>query len=188
MIIPAIRPYMLLLAIAGVVLVSKTSPATKSTVAGLALASALFGFADVFFSPEAQMLQHPNYVIGIVTWLPLLCALWPFYRKLTGTGIQVVIFSMLLSIGASEAYSSSRIMLPVNTFQLQALSELQQVQLSERDLVIAPSRFSDDIASWIPLMSRARCCSPMMAKTSCPLPTLELCTRRGRRYTSVFPE
>ena len=137
-------------------MVSKASPATKSTVAGLAAASAVFGLADVFFSPEAQMLQHPNYVIGIVTWLPLLCALWPFYRKLAGARIQFMVLGMLLVIGVWEAYSSFRIMRPVNTFQSHAVSELQQLQLSERDLIIAPSRFSDDISSWIPLLSSAR--------------------------------
>ena len=157
MILPAIRPYMLLLVIAaGLALVSKAAPSTKFTVAGLALASALFGFADVFFPPETQMLQHPNYFIGIVTWLALSVALWPFLGKLASGRSRAAILGILLIIGIWEAFSSFRMMLAVNVFQRNVVSELEQMRLGERDLVIAPSRFSDDISSWIPLASRAR--------------------------------
>jgi hypothetical protein len=158
MIIPSVRPYMLLLALAAglVFFFSKTSKATQYTAAGLGLASALFGFADVFFPPEAQMLQHPNYLIGVVTWLILFVALWPLLLRLSSHARVSLALCCMIALGAWESYSSYRSMLPFNVFQADAIREAEQMNLNDRDLVIAPSRFADDVSSWIPLMSRAR--------------------------------
>lgn len=156
MIVPAIRPYMLiLLAAAGLAFVSKAPVAVSSTVAGLAVSNVLFGFTEVFFSPKAQMLQHPQYVIGIVTWLPLFVCLWPLLEKAQAR-LRWVIICGLLGVGLLEGVSSFRSMLPENIFQRNAISALAQLDLNEEDLVIAPSRHSDDVSSWIPLLSLAK--------------------------------
>ena len=47
-------------------------------------------------------------------------------------------------------------MLPVNTFQAAVIRLIEPLKLTTQDLVIAPSRFSDDISSWIPLLSTGR--------------------------------
>ena len=157
MILPSIRPYLIILLVASaLVLLSRTSLPVRSTVAGLALASAVFGFVDVFFAPEAQMLQHPHYVIALVTWLPLVVFLWPILENTKRPWSRVAIVCGLLAIGIWEGYSSYRMTLPINSSQQNAIREIRQLDLTERDLVIAPSRFSDDISAWIPLLSTAK--------------------------------
>jgi hypothetical protein len=47
-------------------------------------------------------------------------------------------------------------MLSQNLFQAAATSHLEQLHLGADDLVIAPSQFSDDISSWVPLISPAK--------------------------------
>lgn len=157
MIAPAIRPYMLLLALAaGLVLASKADSSARSTAAGLALASVLFGFAGVFTSPEAQVLQHPTYVIGIVTWLPIIVALWPLVEKFRTSFCRSLFVSGILVLGLWEAFSVYSAMLPLNRFQRNAIRELQQLNLTDQDMVIAPARFSDDVSAFVPLVSPAK--------------------------------
>jgi len=157
MIVPAIRPYLLILFAAAIlVLFSRASLAVRSTVAGLALASVVFGFVDVFFAPEAQMLQHPHYVIALVTWLPLIVGMWPVLEKSRRLFSRSALVCGLLAVALWEGFSSYRMTLPTNSFQRSAIHELEQLNLTENDLVIAPSRFSDDVAAWIPLMSPAK--------------------------------
>lgn len=157
MIVPAIRPYLLILFVAAILaLFSRASLAARSTVAGLALASVAFGFVDVFFAPEAQMLQHPHYVIALVTWLPLIVFLWPALEKSRDLSSRSALVCALLAIALWEGFSSYRTVLPVNSVQRNAIQELERLSLTQNDLVIAPSRFSDDVAAWIPLMSPAK--------------------------------
>jgi hypothetical protein len=157
MIIPSIRPFVLLLGlVSGLALASKANTSAKSTTAGLALASMLFGFAGIFFSPQAQILQHPTYLIGIVTWLPLFVFLWPFLEKFRTGPSRGLLICGILVLGLWEAFSAYTAMVPFNVFQRNAISELQQLDLTDQDLVIAPSRFSDDISAAVPLVSAAR--------------------------------
>jgi hypothetical protein len=139
-------------------LFSSAPPAVKSTVAGLALANAVMGFVNVFFSPEAQMQDHPYYIIGITTWLPFFIFLWPFLEKLQARRARAsyVLASGLFLIGAWEGFNSANLMLPVNKFQAATIRKLPQLGLTPNDLVVAPSRFSDDISSWIPLIAPAK--------------------------------
>jgi hypothetical protein len=156
-IVPALRPYMLLLlAAAGLTFFSKASQAAKMTCAGVALSSALFGFADVFFSPEAQMLQHPTYIIATVTWLPLLIYFWSHLEKISRPGVRSLLLGAIIAVGFWEAIASFRMMLPANEFQRKVANELTHLDLNEHDLVIAPSHFSDDVSSWVPLLTSAR--------------------------------
>jgi len=157
MIFPAVRPYLLILFVAAILaLFSRASLAVRSTVAGLALASVIFGFVDVFFAPEAQMLQHPHYVIALVTWLPLIVFLWPVLEKSKSLFSRSALVCGLLAVALWEGFSSYQVTLPTNSLQRNAIHELKQLDLTENDMVIAPSRFSDDVASWIPLMSPAK--------------------------------
>jgi len=157
MILPGVRPYMVLLVIgAALVLFSSASVAAKATVAGLALANALFGFANVFFSPEAQMQQHPYYIMGITTWLPFLVFLWPVVEKIQARQSKYILVTGLFLIGAWEGFASSHLMLPMNKFQAATIRQLSQQALTADDVVVAPSRFSDDISSWIPLLFSSR--------------------------------
>jgi len=47
-------------------------------------------------------------------------------------------------------------MLPTNIFQAAATRALIHLDLTGQDLIIAPSRFSDDTSSWVPLISSAK--------------------------------
>jgi hypothetical protein len=157
MILPSIRPYMVLLVVGGgLAFLSRAPLGTKATAAGLAFANAIFGLANAFFAPEAQMLQHPQYMIGIVTWLPLIVFSWTFIEKARVARLRVAVICALVLVGLIEGVSSFRMMLSINLFQKAAFGELQPLNLSEQDLVIAPSRHSDDVSSWIPLMSSAK--------------------------------
>jgi hypothetical protein len=157
MIVPAIRPYLLVLVVASILaLFSRASLAVRATVAGLALSNALLGFADVFFAPEAQMLQHPFYIVGITTWLPLSVLLWPVLEKTNNTPLRTAIICGLVVLGAWEGFVSFKTMLPVNAFQAAVIRQIEPLSLTARDMVIAPSRFSDDVSSWIPLLNSAR--------------------------------
>ena len=157
MIVPAIRPYMLVLIVASVLtLFSRASLEVRATVAGLALSNALLGFADVFFAPEAQMLQHPFYIVGITTWLPLFVLLWPVLEKANNTPLRTAIVSGLVILAIWEGFASFKTMLPVNAFQAAVIRQVEPLSLTAQDLVISPSRFSDDVSSWIPLLSSAR--------------------------------
>lgn len=157
MIVPSTRPYMfLLIAAACLAAITRTPKTTQNTAIGAALASALFGFADVFFPPEAQMLEHPNYLIGIVTLLILLVVVWPAAEGLSSRPFRGLIFGVLITVGFWESYSSFHMVVPLNIFQRKVADELQRLSLNEQDLVIAPSRSPDDVSSWIPLVSRAQ--------------------------------
>jgi hypothetical protein len=50
-------------------------------------------------------------------------------------------------------YSTNR---PVNILQAEAIEEVEKLALTPKDLVVAPGQFSDDISSWVPLVSPAR--------------------------------
>ena len=156
MIVYEIRPYVVLLVVGSVLaLFSRASDATAATATGLALSNALFGFADVFFAPEAQMLQHPHYIIGITTWLPLFVFLWTFLETFDRQWMRAALVSGLVLIGVWEGFSSYKFALSQNVFQAAAIEQINPLHLSADDLVLAPSRFSDDISSWIPLLSPA---------------------------------
>src|SRR5262249_10523405 len=62
----------------------------------------------------------------------------------------------LLAIGIWEGFAAYRSTLSINSIQRNAIHELQRLNLTANDFVIAPSRFSDDVSSWIPLMSPAK--------------------------------
>jgi len=152
-----VRPYIVVLIVAScLALLSRASLAARATVAGLALSNALFGFADVFLSPEAQMQQHPQYIIGITTWLPLFVFLWPYLERLWKSPVRILLVSALVLLAFREGYASSRLMLPMNVFQAAATRALIHLDLTGQDLIIPPSRFSDDISSWVPLISPAK--------------------------------
>jgi len=156
MIMPSLRPYVLLLVIgSGLALISRASLATKATVAGLALSNALLGFADVFFPREAQIADHPLYIIAITTWLPLFVFLWSFAEK-PNKPLRIVLISSLALVSAWEAWASYRYYLSDNLLRAEAVAEVRALGLTDKDLVIAPSRSPDDISCWIPLISPAK--------------------------------
>ncbi len=156
-ILPALRPYVVaLIVVAGFALYSRASPATRITAAGFALSNALFAFSDVIFRPEAQMLDHPLYIVGITTWLPLFVLLSSFLMKFDSRSLRIALVSGLAFIGAWEGYATYRTWIPIDQFQATALHEVEKLCLTSNDLVIAPGRFTDDVSSWIPLVSPAR--------------------------------
>lgn len=157
LILPSMRAHVLLLLIvAALALFSRASMAAKATVAGLAVSNALFGFSDVFFPPAMQMLDHPNYIIGLTTWLPLLLFLGTSLGKFDRPPLRVTLFVALLLTGAWEGFANFRTALPVNQLQAAAVQEVETLALTSKDFVIAPAEFADDISSWIPLVSPAR--------------------------------
>jgi len=156
LILPNLRPYVLLLVMgSGLALISRASLATKATVAGLALSNALFGFSDVFLPYEAQMVDHPLYIVGITTCLPFFVFLWSFAEKLNRP-LRIALMSSLVLVSAWEAWASYRYYMSNNLIQAAEVAEVRALALTDKDLVIAPARFPDDISSWIPLISRAR--------------------------------
>jgi hypothetical protein len=157
MLMHEVRPYVVLL-VAGAMLAlfSRASTATIATAAGLGLSNAAFGFADAFFVPEAQMLQHPLYIVGITTWLPIFVFLWGYLEKFDRQWLRALVICGLAGVGVWEGFSSCQFMLSQNLFQAAAIKQVRPLNLTATDLMIAPSRFSDDISSWIPLLSPAK--------------------------------
>ncbi len=157
MIIPSMRPYVLLLLIgAGLALASPATLAAKATVAGLALSNALFAFSDVLFPVTSLMDSHVNYIVALTSWLPLIVVLWPGIEKVNGRPFRIALGGVLISIALWQGFSSYRSSLPVNTLQAEAVKELGKLALTPKDLVVAPAQFSDDISCWVPLLSRAK--------------------------------
>ncbi len=157
MILPSLRASVLLLVVAAVLaLVSRASLAARATVAGMALSNALFGFSDVFLPAETQMLNHPHYIIALTTWLPLLVFGWAFLEKFDSRPLRTALIGMLALIGAWEGFVGYRSSLSANLLQAAAIDELEKLVLTPKDLVIATAQFSDDLSSWIPLVSPAK--------------------------------
>ena len=157
MILPSMRPFVFVLGTAAVLaMFSRASMATRATVAGLALANALAGFADVFFPAEAQVLDHPHYIIALTTWLPLLVFLWSFLESRDSPALRTALIGAVVAVGLWEGFASYRSSIPVNLIQKAALSELTHLNLRAKDLVVAPAQFADDLSSWIPLASPAK--------------------------------
>jgi hypothetical protein len=155
MILPALRPYVVLLVLGAVLaLISRASLAARATVAGLALSNALFAFSLVFFPPRTMMLNHVNYVLTLTTWLPLTIWGWAILEKFERLRIGLLIALGLTALW--EGYATYRTNLPVNTLQAAAIAEIEELALTPKDLVVAPGQFSDDISSWVPLVSPAR--------------------------------
>jgi hypothetical protein len=157
MIIPAMRPFVFQLAIlAGLAMSSGASLPARATVSGLALSNALFALSDVFFSPKAQILDHPYYIIALTTWLPLLVFIWAFLEKLNSLRLRTALFGFVTLTAVWEGFATYRSLLPVNVRQTAALAEVKKLSLRDRDLVVAPAQFTDDFSSWIPLISDAK--------------------------------
>jgi hypothetical protein len=135
-------------------LISTTSLAARATVAGLALSNALFAFSAVFFPPSTQMLSHVNYVLTLTTWLPLIVAGWVILEKFGRLGVGLIIVLALTALW--EGFATYRVNLSVNSLQAAAIDEVEKLALTPKDLVVAPGQFSDDISSWVPLVSSAR--------------------------------
>jgi hypothetical protein len=156
MIIPALRPYVLLLLLGAVfALFSRVSLASKATAAGLALSSAVFAFSDVFLPPTSIMLNHVNYLIALTIWFPLVAWLWPWLENLRKRG-YVALGSILIAIGFWQAFANYRTSLSINLFHAAAQREVETLALTDRDLMIAPAQFSDDTSCWEPLIAPAR--------------------------------
>jgi hypothetical protein len=157
MILPSFRPYVLLLVVGSIfALMSRTSWAARATVAGLALSNALFAFSLVLFPPSTMMLNHVNYILTLTTWLPLMAVLWAWFEKFNGRPLRVALTSILALVALWEGFATYRTNLPVNTLQAAAIEEVEKLALTSKDLIVAPGQFSDDISSWVPLVSRAR--------------------------------
>lgn len=158
MILPALRPYVLVLVTgACLALFSRASVvAARVTVAGLALSSALFAFSDVFFPVTAIVLIHVNYFIALTTWLPWIVVLWPWIERFDGRLLRVVFVSLLLVTGTWEAFANYRTSLSVNSLHAAAVIEIEGLALKPKDLLLAPAQFSDDISCWVPLVSPAK--------------------------------
>jgi hypothetical protein len=157
MILPCMKPFMLVLALfAGLAMISRAAAGTKATVAGLALANALFGFSDVVFPPQAQILDHPYYLIALTMWLPLLVFLWAFLQHFESRAMSVALISMVVALSLWESFAIFKSNQTVNMIQAAALSEIKKLSLTGQDMVIAPAHSADDISSWIPLVSSAR--------------------------------
>lgn len=155
LILPSFRPYVLLLVLGAVLaLISRASLAARATVAGFALSNALFAFSAVFFPPSTMMLNHVNYVLTLTTWLPLTVAGWAILEKFGRLRIGLVIVLTVTALW--EGFATYRVNLPVNTLQAAAIEEIEKLALTPKDLVVAPGQFSDDISSWVPLVSPAR--------------------------------
>jgi hypothetical protein len=60
----------------------------------------------------------------------------------------------------------------VNTLQAAAIDEVEKLALTPKDLVVAPGQFSDDISSWVPLVSPARVLYTPNAETILSLDTI----------------
>jgi hypothetical protein len=156
LILSNLRPYVLLLVIgSGLAVISRASFATRASAAGLALSNALFGFSDVFLAGSAQMVDHPHYIIGITSWLPLFVFFWSFAEKLNKP-LRIALISSLTLVSAWEAFVSYRSEISANLLQAAEVTAVRALGLTDKDLVIAPSRFPDDISSWIPLISPAK--------------------------------
>lgn len=157
MILPAFRPYVLLLVLGAVLaLTSRASLAARATVAGVALSNALFAFSAVFFPPSTMMLSHINYVLTLTTWLPLMVAGWAVLEKFDSRPLRVGLSLTLFLIASWESFATYRVNLSVNTLHAAAVEQLEKLALTSNDLVVAPGQFSDDISSMVPLVSSAR--------------------------------
>jgi len=157
MIIPCVRPFVIVLVIAaGLAWVSHASLAARTTVAGLALSNAVFGFSDVFFSPEAQILDHPHYLIALTTWLPLLVFMRSVLENSDSRALRAGLASALILTGAWEGFASFHSRVQSNLIQAAALSEFNRLSLSNKDLIVAPAQFADDLSSWVPVVSHAK--------------------------------
>ncbi|HMB83844.1 MAG TPA: hypothetical protein VKI40_07315, partial [Terriglobales bacterium] len=135
-------------------LISRASLAARATVGGLALSNALFAFSLVFFPPSTMMLNHVNYVLTLTTWLPLIVAGWAILEKFGRLRIGLIIALAVAALW--EGFATYRVNLSVNTLQAAAIEEFEKLALTSKDLVVAPGQFSDDISSWVPLVSPAR--------------------------------
>jgi hypothetical protein len=156
MLLPSLRPYMLLLLLAaGLALMSKASFAARTTVAGLAISNAILGFSDVVFPFDAQMATHINYIVDLTTVLTLLVFMWSFLERMYGPILRTSLVIFLTLLGLWSGYSNYRVFRDLNRFQAASELALEKVNLTSSDLVIAPSQTADDVSSWIPLISEA---------------------------------
>ena len=157
MILPCVRPFVVcLVVVSTLAMFSRASIGSKATAAGLAFSNALFGFCDVFFRPEAQILGHPHYLIALTTWLPIFVFAVPHLGKIDLRALSATILVFALMFGLWEGFASYRSSIASNILQAAAISEVKKLSLTQRDLVVATAQFADDISSWIPLVSRAR--------------------------------
>lgn len=155
-ILPSFRPYVALLFVAAVLaMFSRISFAGRTVAAGLAIASGVLGFANVFFPEESLMLIHFNYVNAISTWLALFVFLWPLLVSRSRHWLPVLGGGLFL-LALAEGYANYLRSLDFNQLQSAAVAEVRQLGLTASDVVLAPANMSDDISCWIPLVSPAR--------------------------------
>lgn len=88
--------------------------------------------------------------------LAIVCALMAGLEKANNTPLRTAIVNVLVTLGVWEGFVSFKTMLPVNAFQAAVIRQVEPLSLTAQDMVIAPSRFSDEVSSWIPLLNSAR--------------------------------
>ena len=157
LLLASLKPYVLLLVAASILaMYSRASLPARATVAGLALSNAVFAFSDAFVPATAQMSGHVNYLVTLTTWLPLLVFAWRYLEKVDSRYVHYLFLPAVLLIGGWQGFAQYSSNLGVNRYQATSTAELLRLNLTAKDLVIAPAQFSDDLSCSVPLLSPAK--------------------------------
>jgi hypothetical protein len=134
---------------------------TKSIVVATGVATFIVQYADIFIIPELQFSHHFNYVIhpviALILWYDTIKLMQFLIKKEVYRNYFYIITTCLMLItGFFIARSHALNKLPEYKKFSEVYSILKQISPSDKDLIIAPSVYMDDIAAWLPLAFKSQ--------------------------------
>jgi hypothetical protein len=142
-------------------------PDARWPLVGLGLSTLALMSGDVLFSETAFALtHHAGYFVHVALAFEAIFLFSSFYdqQRYRSRGLQTSVWGialLLLLNGVITAHANYRAFLPFNR-RVAALSKFLESQalasppINSNDLLIAPADDSDDLCSWIPLVSPAK--------------------------------
>jgi hypothetical protein len=124
------------------------------------LVSSLLFLADGVLSPLFQVTLYMMYFKHVILAILVAYVLTNLYSELS-VRIRIVYWlpyigaMLLLVYGTLVAHGTYRRHFPNNKTQNELAQFVNVLDLNEIDLVIAPAIYNDDVASWMPLVTRA---------------------------------
>jgi hypothetical protein len=137
------------------------APEVRWTLAGLGVSNLIFLVGDTFFAVTSlQMSHHAGYFVQITTAILFVFLFSAAYKRLGfwSAAVRLVPAAVLLFLlinGAILTRAAYVTFLPLNRERADFARLLKSHPTNSRDLVIARSQFSDDPATWIPLLTDA---------------------------------
>ena len=131
----------------------------KYTIAALGASQLLLQMSDIVFNPALQLTHHFAYFVQKVIAILLFYIVVNLGRPIrTKTWLRVGTAAatlLLTTFGVLSAQAQADAALSHHRENFQIYSTLKRLELSEDDLVIAPSVTVNDIATWLPLLFKS---------------------------------